>query len=169
MTFMAEVRKQLTKDAERNRRTRLAVRIISGLVSKQDKAHLRMEDAHTWRWESFIDIYLRRAGSSFDASEAFERLRRRLVQEGCETELGREYRKYSETLQLELIVKGLAGLQIRIHLDSLDLGPDCVIETREVDKVVEYQPEVAEHTETETQHVAICTDPVSGEKKEVVI
>lgn len=169
--FTAKLREHVAERVRKERHARQAARVIEGLMSKKDRAVLRMLDSYTLSFVPDVQMHLTPIPpANPDASFAFERLRRCLVQEGCEVELKRSYGKYSGTLNLELAVKGLPGLpQVDIRLGALDLGPDCVIETREVEKVVEYQPEVHEHTETETQHVAICTDPVSGDRKEVVI
>lgn len=168
--FMTDVRKSLAQESAKYRRVRLAVRVIADLIPKEDRAKLRMVDAYSWRWSEEVTVQLRAVGYNLEASEALEGLRRKLVQEGCQVEVDRHYNKYTETLVVELAIKALAGVpEVKVHLGGLGLGPDCVIEEREVEELVEHQPEVEEHYEIKTQHVAICTDPVSGERKEVVI
>ena len=82
--------------------------------------------------------------------------------------LERRMYSWSDTLKLQLTVNFM-GMKVELSMRGLELGPDCHIEEREVEELVEHQPEVEEHYAPVTKRVAVCTDPVSGERTETVL
>ncbi len=171
-------RRALTKELVSVRKTErynqrkadLAVRIIVGLLPKEDRRLVEFMSAYAYEYTDSVYLTLTpRAGvNGIRISELAEQLRKRLTRQGCKATFGeREFARYSETVTLPLSIEGLAGIgKVSLQIARVALGPDCTFETREVSEVV---PATEEEVVVKQVKVAVCTDPVTQERKEVVL